>query len=143
MGSNGEDEGPGVVPSSRLLVKLHGGHIMWQAVPLQHHPGVYKLQPEFIGSKVATHHIWVKSKDVLRRALPSPAGDPLSYCMSLKLLPGEISMELCSLHQLCNAKQSYLARAVLLRTPRSSLAKVVDSELRELEVGGRVDNGNR
>ena len=118
MGSNGEDEGPGVVPSSHLLVKLHGGHIMWQAVPLQHHPGVYKLQPEFIGSKVVTHHIRVKSKDVLRRALPSPAGDPLSYCMSLKLLPGEISMQLCSLHQLWQYHAVLLGKSSSPKNPQ-------------------------
>ena len=87
MGSNGEDERPGIVSPLSLLVELHDGHVMRQAVPLQHHPGIHKLEPEFIGSEMPSHHIRVKGKDVLLRTFPPPAGDAMSKCMSLQLLP--------------------------------------------------------
>ena len=87
MSSNGENERPCIVSPPCLLVQLHSGYIVRQAVPLQHHPGVDKLEPQLIGAVMPTHHIRVKGKDVLLRSFPSPTGDSLSNCMSLQLLP--------------------------------------------------------
>ena len=141
MSSNGEDERPCIVPSPSLLVELHGGHVVRQAVPLQHHPGVDKLEPEFIWAVMPPHHIRVKGKDVLLRTFPSPAGHSMTNCMSLQLLPFKLNSILIS-HNYDNAKDTYFESAVFLRTRRSSTAKVVFLELRALEGEGRVDSGS-